>query len=402
MKMLNPAVVKQSVQMSLQNIRSNKMRSFLTMLGIMIGVTSVIALITIVQIVSDSVMGEFSSLGAGTLTIMASSSPMKNGLTDNDIKELEAIDGVDGVSPTVSLTTASVVDGEVYENTSVEGKSDIYFMHDADIITGGRGLNHMDMSGDTYVCIVDPKYVKTAMLGHKVLGSEILIGGFRYTVVGVRGKDESMSSFMSDSSGLDGTVIIPYRNALSMTGSNDVNSAEVYVNPAYSMSDVEESIRNKLKNMYNENDDYYSVINLESMMDMMNSVQGMMGTMLGGIASIALLVGGIGIMNMMLTSVSERTKEIGLRKALGAEPSRIQAQFLIESVVLSVCGGIIGILFGLLIAFVAAKLLKTAFIISWGAVALGFGFSGAVGVIFGWMPAKRASELNPIDALRSE
>jgi putative ABC transport system permease protein len=138
------------------------------------------------------------------------------------------------------------------------------------------------------------------------------------------------------------------------------------------------------------------------MMDMMNSVQGMMGTMLGGIASIALLVGGIGIMNMMLTSVSERTKEIGLRKALGAEPSRIQAQFLIESVVLSVCGGIIGILFGLLIAFVAAKLLKTAFIISWGAVALGFGFSGAVGVIFGWMPAKRASELNPIDALRSE
>ncbi len=137
-------------------------------------------------------------------------------------------------------------------------------------------------------------------------------------------------------------------------------------------------------------------------MTAMSTIEGMMSTMLGGIASIALLVGGIGIMNMMLVSVSERTKEIGLRKALGAEPFRIQAQFLIESIVLSVFGGIIGILFGELIAFVAAKLLDTTFTISVSAVSLGFFFSLAVGVIFGWMPAKRASELNPIDALRSE
>ena len=128
----------------------------------------------------------------------------------------------------------------------------------------------------------------------------------------------------------------------------------------------------------------------------------MMGTMLGAIASIALLVGGIGIMNMMLVSVTERTKEIGLRKALGAEPGRIQLQFLIESIVLSLVGGIIGIIFGVLISFVAAMALETTFSISWGAIGIGFGFSAAVGIIFGWVPAKKASELNPIDALRSE
>ena len=137
-------------------------------------------------------------------------------------------------------------------------------------------------------------------------------------------------------------------------------------------------------------------------METMNSIQTTMSTMLGGIASIALLVGGIGIMNMMLVSVTERTKEIGLRKALGAEPARIQAQFLIESIVLSVIGGLIGVVLGLLIAFGASVALDSTFSISFSAIGLGVGFSLAVGVIFGWAPARRASKLNPIDALRSE
>ncbi len=168
------------------------------------------------------------------------------------------------------------------------------------------------------------------------------------------------------------------------------------------MSECENGIRAVLENIYNGADGSYSVFNMSSLMDAMNEITSMMSTMLAGIASIALLVGGIGIMNMMLVSVSERTKEIGLRKALGAEPFRIQAQFLIESIVLSVFGGILGILFGMLIAFIVSVALETAFSISPGAILLGFGFSLAVGVIFGWMPAKRASELNPIDALRSE
>ena len=168
------------------------------------------------------------------------------------------------------------------------------------------------------------------------------------------------------------------------------------------MGMVESRLRSALQNMYNDNDDYYSVVNMESLMSMMDSVQGMLGTLLASIASIALVVGGIGIMNMMLVSVSERTKEIGLRKALGAEPSRIQMQFLIESIVLSMIGGIIGVIIGLAIAFAAAQALDTPFTIPASAITLGVGFSAAVGIVFGWVPAKRASELNPIDALRSE
>ena len=400
--MIGISVIRQSIKMALQNIKANKMRSFLTMLGIVIGVAAVIALMTIVQMVSESVMGQMSGLGAGTLTIATGKSPLKEGLSDKDIKMLDEIEGVDGVSPTLSFSSTSVYDGEVYDKTDVQGKTDIYFKHNPDIIGGGRPLNEMDMSGDVYVCIVDPQYVRKVLLGKKVIGNKILVGGYEYTIVGVRKADESISSYMSDTSNHDGTVIIPHRNALAMSGKGFVDNAEVYIEEGYNANDVENALRQGLKNIYNGSEDFFYIINMESLMTMMASVQGMMGTLLGGIASISLVVGGIGIMNMMLTTVTERTKEIGLRKALGAEPYRIQAQFLIESVVLSVCGGIIGIILGLLIAFVAAKLLKTDFSLSMTAILLGFGFSGGVGVVFGWMPAKRASELNPIDALRAD
>lgn len=141
---------------------------------------------------------------------------------------------------------------------------------------------------------------------------------------------------------------------------------------------------------------------MDSLLDTMDSMMSMMTYMLTGIASIALLVGGIGIMNMMLVSVTERTKEIGLRKAMGATPERIQVQFLLESIVLSLIGGLIGVALGLLISFAAASLLGTDFVISSSAVGLGVGFSAAVGIVFGWAPARKASRLNPIDALRSE
>lgn len=400
--MIGISVIRQSIKMALQNIKANKMRSFLTMLGIVIGVAAVIALMTIVQMVSENVMGQMSGLGAGTLTIATAPSPMKEGLSEKDIKILDEIDGVDGISPTLSFTSTSVYDGEVYDKTDIQGKTDLYFKHNADIMGGGRSLNAMDMSGEVYVCIVDPQYVKKVLLGKKVIGNKILIGGSEYTIVGVRKIDESISSYMSDTSAHDGTVIIPYKNAQSMSGKGFVDSAEVYIEEGHNAADVEKALRQGLKNIYNGSEDFFYIINMESLMVMMESVQGMMGTLLGGIASISLLVGGIGIMNMMLTTVTERTKEIGLRKALGAEPYRIQAQFLIESVVLSVCGGIIGIILGLLIALVAAKLLKTDFSLSMTAILLGFGFSGGVGIVFGWMPAKRASELNPIDALRAD
>jgi putative ABC transport system permease protein len=206
----------------------------------------------------------------------------------------------------------------------------------------------------------------------------------------------------SDSSVLDGSVIVPYKNSLSMAGAQNVTSLDVYLADNADSSTVEKRLRSEMNNIYNNADNSFYIINMESLLSSMNQIKGMMSGMLGGIASIALLVGGIGIMNMMLVSVSERTKEIGLRKALGAEPARIQAQFLIESIVLSVIGGLIGVGFGLIIAYIGSVLLKATFTISVGAIALGLGFSLIVGVVFGWAPARRASRLNPIDALRSD
>ena len=400
--MLNFAVIGQSLRMALQNIRANRMRSFLTMLGIIIGVGAVIGLVTIVEAVSGELMGEFSDLGAGTISIQTYQSIMKYGLTDKDLEVLRNVEGVEGLSPTVSLTTSSVVGKEVYEETNVEGKNTLYFEHNSNIILSGRAFNEQDMSGDAYVCIVDQSYVKNALLGKQVLGGQILLHGYRYTIIGIYKKSDNMMSMMSDDSTLAGTILVPYKNALNMTGNGVVNSLEVYVEDKADMTKVEERLRATMKNLYNENEDFFAVYNFSSLMDMVDSATSMMSGLLGGIASISLLVGGIGIMNMMLVSVSERTKEIGLRKALGATPGRIQIQFMIESIVLSLVGGFIGICLGEGIAMIAAKLMETKFVLSGSAILLGFGFSAAVGIIFGWMPAKRASELNPIDALRAE
>ena len=225
-------------------------------------------------------------------------------------------------------------------------------------------------------------------------------------MIGVKAQDTNVSSFFSGSSS-KGTVIVPYKNALKMSSMKNVTSVSVYYTEEnITSSELQKELKQTLNGIFGTDEDNadqaYSLISMDSLMDTMSTVQTMLSTMLGGIASIALVVGGIGIMNMMLVSVSERTKEIGLRKALGAEPVRIQMQFLIESITLSLMGGCIGIVLGIVIALVGTRLLSTSFQISYSAIALGAGFSAAVGIIFGWMPARRASRLNPIDALRSE
>lgn len=395
-------IVKQSIQLSLQNIKSNKMRTFLTTLGIIIGVAAVIAMITIVDGVIDSVMGQFSSLGAGTLNVSAQGTPLKRGLTESDLANIEALDNVAGVTPTISLSGSGARNGEMFENVSIQGKSDEYYLNN-DLISAGRALKQLDIDQESYVCVINQDLAENLFPGENPIGQKIMLSGIGFTVVGLEGESDDLMAAMSTfGSTSDGTAVIPYTTARKMSGSNGITSLEIYIENTDFTDKLIEDIESILYQAFNQRDDCYSVFSMDSLLETMDTMMRTMTYMLAGIASIALLVGGIGIMNMMLVSVTERTKEIGLRKAMGATPGRIQLQFLLESIVLSLMGGIIGVILGLLISYVAAVLLETEFVISISAVALGVGFSTAVGVIFGWAPAKKASQLSPIDALRSE
>ena len=396
------SVIRQSIQMSLQNIKSNKMRTFLTTLGIIIGVTAVIALITIVDGVIGSVMGQFSSLGAGTLSVSITGSSLKKGLTESDLDSLEQLENVSGISPSVSITTPAARPGKLLDHVSVQGKNDYYFRNN-DLVSYGRAITRQDVENEAYVCIIDQDLADNLFPGEDPLGSQVIVGGIRYTVIGLQGEDSNLMASMAGMGGsVDGTITIPYTNALKLSGNSSVTSLDVYVADTDRTQELQEAVESVLYKAFNENEDCYNVFSMDSLLDTMDSMMSMMTYMLTGIASIALLVGGIGIMNMMLVSVTERTKEIGLRKAMGATPERIQVQFLLESIVLSLIGGLIGVALGLLISFAAASLLGTDFVISSSAVGLGVGFSAAVGIVFGWAPARKASRLNPIDALRSE
>lgn len=396
------SIIKQSIKMSLQNIKSNKMRTFLTTLGIIIGVAAVIAMITIVNGVIDTVMGQFSSLGAGTLSVTINGSALKSGLTETDLQNLSELDNVAGISPSVTIRTSAARGTDFLDNVSVEGKNDYYFQKE-DLISYGRGLTKSDVENESYVCIIDQDLADNLFLGENPIGQQVIVNGIRYTVVGLEGTDNSLMSAMAImGASTDGTIIIPYTNAMKMAGSSSITSLEIYIADTERTDELTNDVEAVLYKAFNENEDCYSTFSMDSLLDTMNKMMSTMTYMLAGIASIALLVGGIGIMNMMLVSVSERTKEIGLRKAMGATPGRIQLQFLLEAIVLSLMGGIIGVILGLIISFVGAQLLDTNFTISMSAIALGVGFSAAVGIIFGWAPARKASALNPIDALRSE
>ncbi len=388
--------------MSVQNIIANKMRTFLTTLGIIIGVGAVIALVTSVSAVTDYIMEQFSSLGAGTITISAPGTALKYGLSENDISEIEEMDNVKGVAPSVTVTAKVVRNDYVSSDVTVTGKNEDYFRKNDEIVTYGRAFTAQDMDGTVTVCLIDDDLAKTFFLGEDPLGKTIRVGGITYTVVGLCNPDDTMTDMMVGITDSDGTIYIPYKNAMNMNGTNRVNSLDVYVDDTDRTDEVVDRIEAYLDNAFNDADNAYSIINMESLVEMMDDMSDIMTKLLAGIASISLLVGGIGIMNMMLVSVTERTKEIGLRKALGAEPGIIQLQFLIESIILSLLGGIIGILFGELLSYIALNAIDTEFRINLSAVALGFFFSLGVGIIFGWAPARKASNLNPIDALRSE
>lgn len=394
---------RESLRMSLENIRGNKMRSFLTTLGIIIGVMAVIALVTVMQSATAKVSEQFESLGTGTIVVQAHGTALKQGLTQRDLEQIQAISHVGGISPEISTVLSVAYDNDIQEEVRIEGLGFNYFVRGNASVQQGRPFGPIDEEQRSRVCVIDQTLANQLLGGSDPVGREILINGMRFHVAGVLAKpaQEDVIAQLAAASSDSGKVIMPYTTLMRLMRQDSVQQLNVYVDNMAHSGQVLDELEISLEQAFNYKEDSYTIINLESLLDTMNILLSLMTGLLAGIAAISLLVGGIGIMNMMLVSVTERTNEIGLRKALGARPASIQVQFLLESVMLSILGGLIGTFMGLAAAWGICTALDVEFILSTGAIVLGVGFSFVVGIVFGWAPARKASSLNPIDALRS-
>jgi len=386
----------ESIKMSWENIINNKLRSFLTMLGIVIGVASIIALITIVQGATKSISDQVNELGVNKITINAMGTPLKQGLGQDDMINISKVDNISGISPTISGRSGIVFNRKVIESVLVEGKNEVYFKTDSSLLKSGRAINILDLESKNQVAILGNNIVNELFYGVDPVGKELIVNGTTYNVIGTL---KASSGFGIGSN--NDTVIIPYTTALRSLGVKNITSLDVFLKDTNLADDTVTDIKAVLNPAFNYKEDAYTVFNMGDMIESLQSMMSMMSLLLAGIAAISLVVGGIGIMNMMLVSITERTTEIGLRKALGATPNRIQLQFIIEAIFLSIFGGVIGLILGSLIAYVAASFIGIGFSVSIATMALAVGFSAAVGIVFGYMPARKASRLNPIDALRS-
>ena len=385
--------------MSLSNILNNRVRSFLTILGILIGVTAVIALITTVSGFSGTLTSSFMSMGAGTLSVSVTGSDLKPGMSTEDLEELTQLDIVEGITPSVSLRSRLSKSGKYKTNVSISGKNYFYFTKTPDAVERGRTIHPTDETSRTFVCLINHSIMEELFYGVDPIGETMYIDGVPFLVIGIlaEGEDSSVINMFSGTA----SVVIPFTTALKMNNANVVTSFTVYLTEGTDSAKASETITETMDRMFSFEEDCFTVTTMSGIEDTMNSMLSMVSTLLAGIASIALVVGGIGIMNMMLTTVTERTMEIGLKKALGAIPWQIQLQFLMESFLLSMIGGLLGVGLGLGLSFTLCQVTGMTFVISPGAILLGVGFSAAVGIIFGWAPARKASKLNPIDALRA-
>ncbi|MCP1122294.1 ABC transporter permease [Bacillus sp. 3103sda1] len=385
----------QSIKMAMRSIKGNKLRAFLTMLGIIIGVSSVIVLVSIGQGSSQAVTNQINSLGTNLLTInMMGSDAIK--FTEQDIAKFQKIDGIKEMSPVVS-GRVTVKNGTVSTQVSLTGTNSSYQQVRDMKINEGRFLSDMDVEYRQKVIVLGANTAQNLFGFENPVGKDVQVNGSSFKIVGVLA---SKGGSMGQSG--DDVIIMPLSTAQRIVKNTSIQTVYVQVSSEEKLNTVMAQIQNKLAVMFPNKQDNYSVFNQKDLVDTMSSVTGTMTMMLGGIACISLLVGGIGIMNIMLVSVSERTKEIGIRKAIGAKRRDILLQFLIEAVVLSSLGGLIGMGIGLLVAKVISMAAGMTIAYSLPVTLLAFLFSLLVGVGFGVFPANKASKLHPIQALRYE
>ena len=419
----------ENLRIALEGLRANKMRALLTMLGIIIGIAAVIGILTVGDGLSNTITSQMSSFGASTISValqqktsqldMSDLSTMMSQPEDGDLITDEMIEqmlaryaaDIEAVGLTESVGSGQVKDGRLYANVSVSGVNDGAFqINDVDL-QAGRFLEQKDCDGERNVCVVSDRLVQNLFAGdtQAALGSEISVqlrnDRVRLRIVGVYTYKASafMVSTASDKD-LSTTLYIPVTTAKRLTGAADGYSYfNVMAAAGADSTAVGTEISNFINRYYRNNDDYrVTSMSMESVIESVDSMMRKLSIAISVIAAISLLVGGIGVMNIMLVSVTERTREIGTRKALGATNGDIREQFVVESIIICLVGGIIGILLGTLLGYVGSSLLDAPSLPGLGSIALAVGFSLAVGVFFGYYPANKAAKLDPIEALRYE
>jgi putative ABC transport system permease protein len=397
------------IRVSIRSIQSNKLRSFLTMLGIIIGVAAVIAMVAIGKGSSSSVTSSISGLGSNLLIISSGQSSSgginmgfgsSNTLKLKDVDAIVAENSVAGAVPSVTSNLQVVAGSENY-NTSVEGTGMSFLEVRSTSVQSGRFFNNYEYNNHENVAVIGSEVVTNLFPSNpNPIGERIEINQVPFTVIGVL-KSQGSSGMTNN----DDRIIVPVTTAQARLGISTIRTIYASAVSAEAMIQAQNEITSALRTshglMSSEEDDF-QITNQSQILETAESVSSVMTTLLSGIAAISLVVGGIGIMNIMLVSVTERTREIGIRKAIGAKRGDIMRQFLIEAIILSLMGGVAGVLFGLGTAKLLEKVANLSIELTLEPTLYSFLSSMAVGIIFGVYPARKAAQLKPIDALRYE
>ncbi|MDU8911631.1 ABC transporter permease [Aestuariicoccus sp. MJ-SS9] len=400
----------ETVRLAVQAIFRNGLRSFLTVLGIVIGVGAVIAMVTVGQGSTEQVTSDVEKLGSNMLMVLPGQDAMEGGALGspppmfstrmNDLLE-EQMPIID-VSAPMSTTRGRVIFGNENRRTDVIGTDNRYFTAARWELARGRLFDATELKSGKAVCVIGESVRKQLFGSSDPIGEEVRIKTLSCEIIGLT-RSKGASTFGSDQ---DDFIIMPLRTFQGrIAGNTDVNLMIVAVRQGVdtdrAKAEIEAAMRDLRRIGAGEEDDF-TVMDMKQLATMLSGITDILTGLLSAVAAVSLLVGGIGIMNIMLVSVTERTREIGIRLAIGAQARQVLLQFLVEAIILSLFGGLIGIAVGLGFGLLGAHLLAIPFRPDPGIILLAFGFSAAIGMIFGYFPARRAARLNPIDALRHE